>query len=237
MQYFYPERLSYNVNIGTKHGPENFFKVNTLNSEPFIIGYKDYEYENCPQYGIVGATETTGIQPNLTPQSIIKPYSFMLPRAFETFFAKKYQKGILDIYQFQFHDRNYQRSNSSENNCLGKIGSVNLPDGLMDSSKIAFGVPFALSPPHFLGFTGPWDDYLGEFSPDPEKHISSIVLEAVTGFQMKVEASLQLNLVLPNYRLNPRINQIGGKILPLAWMNYVRIYLIIVFEIFNFNSF
>lgn len=209
------------MNIGTKHGSENFFKVNSLNKQPFIIGYKGYEYENCPQYGIVGATETTGVQPNITSQSIIRPYSFMLPRAFETFLAKKYRKGILDIYEFQFKDSNYRRLNSSD--CLGRTGSVDLPDGLIDSSKIVFGVPFALSPPHFLGFNGPWEDYLGEFTPDPEKHISSMVLESVTGFQLKVEASLQLNLVLPKYRLNPTINQIGGKILPLAWMNYVRL--------------
>ncbi|KAL5286467.1 SCRB7.2 family protein [Megaselia abdita] len=218
--YFYPEQLDFNVNIGTKHGAENFFKVNTLNNDPFIIGYKDYEYESCPQYGIVGATETTGIQPNITKDSIIKPYSFMLPRAFDTFLAKQYQRGILDIYEFQFHDQNYRRLNSSQRHCLGKTGSVYLPDGLIDSSKIVYGVPFALSPPHFLGFTGPWEEYLGEFAPDPEKHISSMVLEAVTGFQLKVEASLQLNLILPEYRLNPRINQLGGKILPLAWMNY-----------------
>lgn len=209
------------MNIGTKHGPENFFKVNTLNNEPFIIGYKDYEYESCPQYGIAGATETTGIQPNITAESIIKPYSFMLPRAFDTFLAKKYRRGILDIYVFQFHDNNYRRPNASQHQCLGKTGSVNLPDGLIDSSKIVFGVPFALSPPHFLGFSGPWEEYLGEFTPDPEKHISSIVLESVTGFQLEVEASLQLNLAMPEYRLNPRINMIGGKILPLAWMNYV----------------
>lgn len=209
------------MNIGTKHGPENFFKVNTLNSKPYIIGYKDDEYESCPQYGIVGATETTGIQPNITAESIIRPYSFMLPRAFHTFLAKKYRRGILDIYEFQFKDSNYQRPNASKGLCLGKTGSVELPDGLIDSSKIVFGVPFALSPPHFLNFSGPWEDYLGKFTPDPEKHISSMVLEAVTGFQLKVEASLQLNLILPEYRLNPRINQLGGKILPLAWMNYV----------------
>lgn len=147
----------------------------------------------------------------------------MLPRAFETFCSKKIQRGSLDIFEFQFKESNYKRLNKSRSECLGKTGSVSLPDGLIDSSKIVFGVPFALSPPHFLGFNGPWEDYLGEFSPDPSQHISSMLLESVTGFQLKVEAALQLNLVLPKFRLNSEINKLGGKIIPLAWMNYVSI--------------
>lgn len=149
----------------------------------------------------------------------------MIPRTYPTIYSKDMTIGLLDIYDCRFQEGIYKRFNDTElDDCLGRTGSSNLPEGLIDTSKIVFGVPFALSPPHFLGFKGIWEDYITGLQANEEDHGSYMHYEPISGIPLTLSASLQVNMVLPKFEFGSRLNVFSGKILPVAWLNYVSIF-------------
>uniref|UniRef100_T1GEK1 Uncharacterized protein n=1 Tax=Megaselia scalaris TaxID=36166 RepID=T1GEK1_MEGSC len=173
--YFYPEKMRFNVNIGTKHGFKEFFKINSLNYKPYIIGFKDSDYEDCKIYSIQEGRDGTGLPPYFNKdEDVINAYTFMIPRTYPTIYSKDIRIGGLDIYDCRFQEGIYKRLNNSQDECLGRTGSSELPEGLIDTSKIVFGVPFALSPPHFYGYKGVWNNYIRGLNGSDEEHGRSI---------------------------------------------------------------
>lgn len=214
--------MRFNVNIGTKHGFKEFFKINSLNYKPYIIGFKDSDYEDCKIYSIQEGRDGTGLPPYFNKdEDVINAYTFMIPRTYPTIYSKDIRIGGLDIYDCRFQEGIYKRLNNSQDECLGRTGSSELPEGLIDTSKIVFGVPFALSPPHFYGYKGVWNNYIRGLNGSDEEHGSFMHYEPVSGIPLTLSASLQVNLVLPHFRFGTKINLLSGKIIPVAWLNYV----------------
>lgn len=211
------------MNIGTKHGFKNFFKINTLNGRSYIPYYGDFYKRSCP-FGLKGATEGTGFPPYINKNDTIYTFSKNLPRTYDMVFNRELKHGNLNVYEFKFKDDLYRRNKiDSSRDCLSKTGSVNLPDGLLDSSAIAFGMPIALSPPHFYDYNGSWSEYLDGLKPRMEDHDSYMIVEPKTGVQMKTLARIQTNLVLPELQQTTEINRFSGMILPQMWMEYVSV--------------
>lgn len=204
-----------------KHGFQDFFKINTLNGKPFIPYYSAYYEKSCP-FSLKGATESTGFPPYISKNDTIYTFSKNLPRTYDMVFSREVKLGNLNVYEFKFKDELYRRNKTdSSRDCLRKTGSVNLPDGLMDTSALTFGMPIALSPPHFYDYNGSWSDYLEGLNPNKEKHDSYMLVEPKTGIQMKTSARIQTNLVIPELTQATEINKFSGKIIPQMWMEYV----------------
>lgn len=83
------------------------------------------------------------------------------------------------------------------------------------------GAPLALSPPHFLDFTGNWENYLNGLNPNRDIHYGCMRVEPITGSTILLAPMLQINLVLSKFDLQPTIDKLGEKVLPLVWIDYV----------------
>lgn len=209
------------MNIGTKHGFKNFFKINTLNGKPFIPYYNDYYKKSCP-FSLKGASEGTGFPPYTTKNDTIYSFSKNLPRTYDMAFNRELKHGNLNAYEFKFKDEIYKRNkNDSSRDCLRKTGSVDLPDGLVDTSALTFGTPIAISPPHFYGYNGSWNNYLKGLSPKQEDHDSFMIMEPKMGVRLKTVVRIQTNLVLPELQQTSDVNKFSKMIIPQMWMEYV----------------
>lgn len=169
-----------------------------------------------------GATEGTGFPPYIHKNDTIYTFSKNLPRTYDLIFNRELKHGNLNVYEFKFKDELYRRNRTnSSRDCLRKTGTVDLPDGLIDSSAIALGMPIALSPPHFYEYNGTWNEYLDGLNPNKEDHDSYMLVEPMTGLQMKTLARLQTNLVLPELQQTTAINKLSEMIIPQMWVEYV----------------
>lgn len=110
-----------------------------MNGKPFVPGYNQETEDHCPSIDIIGATDGSGIQPYLKKTDILQFYQYMLPIAVPTSYRQTLKRGLLDVYEFGMDDIMYVRSNVTGLDCFAKSGNIELPDGLMDSSQIAFG--------------------------------------------------------------------------------------------------
>ncbi|XP_055854253.1 lysosome membrane protein 2-like [Episyrphus balteatus] len=217
---FYPTTTRYNVNIGPKHGYENFFKINTLNGKPRINAYGENFPKHCP-FSLVGASEGTGLPPHLSKDTVIQAFTNNLCRTYPMVYNQTVKVGALDTYEFIFAPDIYKRAEDPEKDCMGKTGGVMLPDGLIDSSKCALGTPVALSNPHFWGFHGAWENYIEGLEPSREKHSSHILVEPTSGIQLEAIARIQSNIPLPSLDYYPpEVKRFSRMILPQFWMEY-----------------
>lgn len=100
-----------------------------------------------------------------------------------------------------------------------------VPDGLVDFSRCFYGVPIAVSQPHFLGFEGPWDDYIDGLKPDEEKHTSKYLIEPVMGIPIDLVARMQSNMIMPKISksFDIHLDRFSEMIVPMFWMEVVSI--------------
>lgn len=217
---FYPNKNRYNVNIGTKHGYENFFKINTINGLSRIAAHDKNYPKQCP-FSLKGAREGTGFPPHITKDTVFTAIADNLCRTIPVFYNQTIQDGVLETYEFIFSPDIYKRNEDPEKDCLRQTAGALLPDGLMDSSNCALGSPLALSNPHFWGFTGEWDNYLEGIAPNLEKHSSHIIIEPVSGIQLDAVVRIQSNMPLPSLEYYPiDVKRFSNMILPQFWMEY-----------------
>lgn len=217
---FYPTPTRYNVNIGPKHGFENFFKINTLNGLPRINAYAEDYPKHCP-FSLKGASEGTGLPPGITKETVITAFTNNLCRTYPMIYNQTVKVGDLETYEFVFSPDIYRRTEDPKKDCMGKTGGVALPDGLLDSSKCAFGTPVALSNPHFWGFHGDWENYIEGLEPNLDKHSSHVLVEPVSGIQLEAVARIQSNMPLPSLEYYPpELRRFSKMILPQFWMEY-----------------
>ncbi|KAL5288352.1 SCRB7.2 family protein [Megaselia abdita] len=216
--YASPLPITYNVNYGTKHGFSKFFQVNTINGATHTPGYSQGTVNNCPSVWVNESSDGTGNPPYLQKTDILNFYHYMLPKPMPSIFIREVKHGLLTLYEFSLDRNVYVHSGNFD--CFDETAGIELPDGLMDTSEISFGAPLALSPPHFFTFYGDWEDYLDGLNPNKKEHYGCIRVEPLTGSTMLLSPKLQLNLVLSKFNFQPKINKLGGKILPLVWIDY-----------------
>lgn len=105
--------------------------------------------------------------------------------------------------------------------------------------NLILGIPFALSPPHFLNFNGSWNYYLKGLNARSPEHYGYIIVEPITGVALEISPVVQVNMVISKLNLNSEINMLSGKILPLVWVKYVKknFYIsFIKYKIYSFYS-
>lgn len=118
----------------------------------------------------------------------------------------------------------FKKQNTSEN-CYKMSNNVVVPDGLVDFSKCTYGIPIAVSQPHFLGFQGPWDHNIDGLKPDEEKHLSKYLIEPVLGVPIDLIARIQSNMIMPKIKksLDIHLDKFSEMIVPMFWLEVVSI--------------
>lgn len=214
-------KLRYNVNIGSSHGTESFFKINTLNNHE-NIPYQFEKRDKCP-FSLQGAYECTSFSPKIpktTPMNVYHPH---ICRTYPIVFKKETKCENLNCYEYEMKEDFYQRQNETSEDCSNMSDNVFIPNGLVDFSRCFYGVPIAVSQPHFLGYEGPWDDYIDGLKPDKDKHLSKYLIEPVMGIPIDLIARIQSNMIMPKISKSMDINldRFSEMVVPMFWMELV----------------
>lgn len=218
-QALFPSKHRYNVNIGPNHGTENFFKINSLNNQENIP--HQLEKDSCP-FSLQGAFECTSFSPKISKTTPIITYHPHICKTYPIVFKREAKCENLNCYEFEMKDDYFKRQNISED-CYKMSNNVVVPNGLVDYSKCTYGVPIAVSQPHFLGFEGPWNDNIDGLKPDEEKHLSKYLIEPVMGVPIDLIARIQSNMIMPKISksLDIHLDKFSEMIVPMFWLEVV----------------
>lgn len=133
-----------NVNIGTKHGDNQFFLINTMNDHTTVPGYK-LEEGDC-NASLINSTEGVVYPQGLTKNSTLVYWRKSICRPAFLNFEKTIKINNLEAYKYTLRKDVYDRSENSTADCYkGFDEDKPLPNGISDVSKCYFG-NFSLFP-------------------------------------------------------------------------------------------
>lgn len=124
-----------NVNIGARHGNENFFKINSWNYRTTVPRF--YPENGDCNAQVIGSSEGALFPQLIQKDSVLWYFRRTLCRAAPLYYDSELQLGKLKAYKFILRDDVYDRFENRTADCYK--GS-DLPDGLSDVSKCFFGV-------------------------------------------------------------------------------------------------
>lgn len=123
-----------NVNIGTSHGPENFFKMNLWNNRPTVPRFLT-EYGDC-NATLNGATEGAMFPSNIQKDDVVWYWRKTLCRPVPLHFDEELIHSGLNAYKFILKTNVFDRCKNSTADCYK---GNNLPNGLTDLSRCFYG--------------------------------------------------------------------------------------------------
>lgn len=123
-----------NVQIGVRHGNENFFKINSWNGGTTVPGFQP-EKGDCDA-NIEGSTEGALYPQLINNDTELRYFRKSLCRPVSLHYEEEMQMGNLKAYKFILRDDVFDRFKNRTADCYK--GS-DLPDGLSDLSKCFFG--------------------------------------------------------------------------------------------------
>ncbi|CAI2725804.1 unnamed protein product [Schistosoma spindalis] len=91
-------------------------------------------------------------------------------------------------------------------------------DGVLDMSSCQPGIPIAVSQPHFLNANQSYQNAIDGIHPTDELN-TIIYIEPLTGYVIKAEKKLQLNLFIENNKKFQQLENISTILLPIMFMN------------------
>ncbi|XP_003708422.1 protein croquemort [Megachile rotundata] len=92
-----------------------------------------------------------------------------------------------------------------------------VPSGALNISLCKWGAPAFISLPHFYLADPSYRENITGMIPDREKHELSIALEPKTGVPLKVNAQLQLNLLLLHDDVMSMFKNVTNTFVPMLW--------------------
>ncbi|KAB0791760.1 hypothetical protein PPYR_03560 [Photinus pyralis] len=108
-------------------------------------------------------------------------------------------------------------SENPNNHCYCKKARCDLK-GIGDISPCYYGVPIAISQPHFLNADPKLLEDVGGLSPDPRKHNFYTVIHPESGLALEVKFRIQLNLNVPDTDFNYKTRPFNNLVVPLVWL-------------------
>lgn len=123
-----------NVNIGPRHGNENFFTMNTWNYQPTVPKF-DVSQGDC-NASIGGSSEGAIYRQMIAKTDVLRYWRKSLCRPVDLYFEGEVQVGALKGYKFIQRQDSYDRFANKSADCYK---GDDLPDGLTDVSKCYFG--------------------------------------------------------------------------------------------------
>ncbi|EDW02526.1 lysosome membrane protein 2 [Drosophila grimshawi] len=206
----------YKVNIGTEHGIDNFFRIQTLNDKQHVEELEEYsEDESCPTR-VAGSFDNSLYSPLVkrdTPLSIaavescrVLPLNYQRDEEYEGF--QTYRFSLLKV-------------NQTPPACLARSYNVPLHDGMFDVSHCVINkASSAFSMPHFYGTSYNWSQHFEGFSPNAEEHEPFILLEPTTGIPIKEKYRFQTCTALPDLSFSPKLRKLSHMFVPGFWYEF-----------------
>lgn len=92
-----------------------------------------------------------------------------------------------------------------------------IPSGAMNISLCKWGAPAFISLPHFYLADPSYRENIGGMNPQKDKHQITMSLEPKTGVPLKINAQLQLNLLLQPYGNMTMFKKTQKALIPMLW--------------------
>ncbi|XP_062129316.1 uncharacterized protein LOC133841068 [Drosophila sulfurigaster albostrigata] len=127
---FKKKEEDFTVNIGPKHGMENFFRILTLNGEHSIKTKNGATFnEGCP-INVQGAFDNSLFPPFITKNTSLNIFARELCRVIPLHYQRKVMLEGLKCYRYLL-----LRPNETAPDCLSETNGVRLPKGMFNVPK------------------------------------------------------------------------------------------------------
>ncbi|XP_067629010.1 scavenger receptor class B member 1 isoform X2 [Eurosta solidaginis] len=214
----------YNVKIGTKHGLDNFFRVNSLNNKTYFfeqsnrlkIPRHEQAYKYCP-IELADTFDNSLFTPYLTPERELTIIAGEACRTHRLKYTGVVNHLGLAGYRYIIND------NHDESSCLDNSMGIKLYKGMFDVSKCLFNdVPAAFSKPHFYYTTYNWSEHFEGLFPNSIDHETTVVIEPISGIPIEERYKFQSNIPLPDMSGYSReMQRFSEMVIPAYWYEYV----------------
>lgn len=201
------------------------YSIARFNGSP---GIKEWNYEevignetsekNTPCNTIEGSFEAGLFPRHMTENVTIRMYrrAFCRPVLFN-FENKTLNKDGYDVFQYRV-DPNYMASGdvNPDNKCYCVDGKC-LPNGFTSLAPCYYGIPIAISQPHYYNADEEILQQIDGLEPNREKHDTTLEINPNVGLPMGAHLRIQINLhVVKNSMTKARI--FSNLMLPLVWI-------------------
>ncbi|KAF7987420.1 hypothetical protein HCN44_003182 [Aphidius gifuensis] len=218
-----------NININSNDDMANeegrYLSIQNYNGSPGLPnwGYVKPETNKtnsgntfCNQ--IKGATEGSLFPTHMDKNAVFRVFRKAFCRTLPIVFKKEVVSSGLKGYEYSLSDNFLDTpDNNPDNECYCRKMSKCLKKGLSDLTPCYYNIPAAISLPHFLYADQSLVDGVEGLHPDPEKHLSSIIIQPDVGAPIDVHSKLQTNLVMDETVYNPKIKVFNNLVIPLFW--------------------
>lgn len=208
----------FTVNIGTDHGVENFFRIQSLNEKHLIQEQLNRQTpdDSCP-IDVRGTLDNSFFPPFIqkdTPLNIMASESC---RVLPLHYQREDEYEGLNGYRFVL-----LRPNETAPSCLATTNGVKLPLGMFDVSKCVINdAPAAFSAPHFYGSSYDWSEHFEGLNPNAEEHEAFILLEPTLGIPINEKYRFQSNTLMPDMRgYGHSLPKLSHMIVPTFWYEF-----------------
>ncbi|XP_062129312.1 sensory neuron membrane protein 1-like [Drosophila sulfurigaster albostrigata] len=210
----------FTVNIGPKHGMENFFRILTLNGEHSIkTNDREIFNEGCP-INVQGAFDNSLFPPFITKNTSLNIFASELCRVVPLHYQREEMEDGLKCYRYLL-----LRPNEAAPDCLSEANGVRLPKGMFNIRKCLYDpwhkeeVSLAFSAPHFYGSSYNWSKYFEGLNPNTKEHEAFILLEPTTGIPINERLRFQSNTILKSDTIS-KFPDSPHMIVPRFWYDF-----------------
>ncbi|XP_051859500.1 platelet glycoprotein 4-like [Drosophila albomicans] len=209
----------FTVNIGMKHGMENFFRIQTFKGERLISSFDWTSVSDDCAINVQGAFDNSLFPPFITKNTSLNIMAFQLCRVIPL----QYQR---EEILHGLHGYRYVLMPPKETKCFSKVYGETLPKDMFDISNCVRmpwleKVPTAFSAPHFYGSSYNWSEHFEGLNPNAEEHEPFILLEPTTGVKINERIRFQSNTILPDLRnMYNGLQRLSNKIVPNFWYEF-----------------
>ncbi|KAH8415904.1 hypothetical protein KR222_003516 [Zaprionus bogoriensis] len=210
----------FTVNIGPKHGINDFFRIQSLNNNQLMrerarrLSWA--QAEECP-INVTNTHDNSLFPPLLTKQTPLNIVASESCRILPMHYQREEQYDGITGYRYTL-----LQPNETMPSCMDRTYGVQLPRGMFDVSHCMINdAPSAFSAPHFYGSDYNWTEHFEGLTPNAEDHEAFILLEPTLGIPITEKYRFQSVTPMPNLRsFGPVMNKLSHWIVPTFWYEF-----------------
>lgn len=205
---------------------KTLYNIQTFNGSPGLKqwGYRDVEVnetaeENCKCNTLEGSLEGGIFPPHLQKNSSFRMYrrAFCRPVEFE-YEDEIVSKSGFNGYTYRLADNFLATPEENPDNSCYCHNDVCPKKGLGWLTPCYYKIPIAISQPHFYNGDPSLHYNIEGLNPDNEKHDSMAIVQPDFGMPLEARLRIQINLVMPKTKFNPKTKPFNDMTLPLFWL-------------------
>ncbi|KAM3956167.1 scavenger receptor class B member 1-like [Aphomia sociella] len=211
----YDNTVDYRIELGATN--EDKFEIKKMNGYGRLTAWDGKgadKKSKCNTFS--NAYEGIGYPANMNPEKEVRIYRNVLCRFLELDFLETrpidlVKKGLV----YTMSNRTFTMNNDTK--CLCRRGTC--IEGVSDLSPCFYGLPLALSPPHFTGLNPKLYDRIEGIKSDNKRFASEFIIEPKIGMVLDTYFTVQLNIVVKDVKFNAAASKFSDIIVPVALFN------------------